>query len=158
AASNPIPDGATRYRSLELVDGALIDQQTLFVIFRERLPSFLDPADVEGFSSYGYMLLTRTGANLRSDDYVGSDPQDFRPAPARDGLTCTDELIDTVLAPVGGGTLDATTASAVGIGVVRGVVPSPQPPPVITASSPEKVHYLCHDTGLFDGGPNTSSP
>src|SRR5690606_1419947 len=51
AASNPVPDGATRYRDLDLVDGALIDQQTLFVIFRERLPSFLDPDDAEGFSS-----------------------------------------------------------------------------------------------------------
>lgn len=158
AASNPIPDGATRYRKLELVDGALIDQQTLLVIFRERLPSFLDPSDEEGFSSYGFMVLSRTGALLQADDFEGFDPQDFRTRPAPQGLTCTDELLDTVLAATGGGTLDASTASAVGIGVVRGVVPSPTPPPVITAGSAEKVHYLCHDTGLFDGGSNLTEP
>src|SRR5690606_13445390 len=50
AASNPSPDGATRRRIIELIDGALIDQRTLFVIFRKHQPSFLDPWDEEGFS------------------------------------------------------------------------------------------------------------
>ncbi|WP_373046645.1 hypothetical protein [Vulgatibacter sp.] len=158
AASNPIPDGATRQRSLELVDGAMIDQETIFVIFRERLPSFLDPADEEGFSSYGFMILNRTGALLRADDYEGFDPQDYRQRPVPQGLACDAGLVDTVLDPVGGGGLDATTASAVGIGVIRGVVPSPQPPPVIGPTSAEKVHYLCHDTGYFDGGADRSEP
>ena len=158
AASNPVPDGATRYRDLDLVDGALIDQQTLFVIFRERLPSFLDPDDAEGFSSYGFMLLHRTGANLRADEYEAADVVDHRPPPPARTLGCTDELVQTILAPLGGGVLDATTASEVGIGVVRGVVPTPDPPPVIGPSSPERVHYLCHDTGYFDGGPDRDNP
>lgn len=153
AASNPIPDGATRRRMIELVDGALIDQSTLFIIFRERLPSFLDPEDQQGFSAYGLMLLTRSDVALEEEDFRGSNPQDFRPPPAPAGTACSDELVQTILAPLGGGVLDDSTASAVAIGVVSGVVPSDDPPAAIDAGSPEKVHYLCHDTGLFDGGP-----
>ena len=152
AASNPIPDGATRRREVELVDGALLDQSTLLVLFRERLPSFLDPDDEQGFSAYGVMLLNRSDVALEDEDYRGSSPQDFRPAPAVEGPACSAELVARLLAPLGGGVLDDTTASAVGLGVVTGVIPTATPPAVIDAASPEKVHYLCHDTGFFDGG------
>ncbi|AKU92177.1 EB domain-containing protein [Vulgatibacter incomptus] len=155
AASNPIPDGATRRRSLELVDGAMIDQSTLLVLFRERLPSFLDPMDAEGFSSYGYIVLTRASqAHLTSSDFEGSTTKDYRARPESEGLSCSPELVDRVLAGFGGGSLSAATASAMGIGVVDGLVPTGDTVVPLDPASAEKVHYYCADTGYFDGGPN----
>ncbi|MDQ3262212.1 MAG: hypothetical protein M3Y59_00925 [Myxococcota bacterium] len=152
AASNPVPDGSTRHRTLELVDGALIDQDTLFVIFKEHFPSFLDPADTEGFSAYGYMLLRRRPADLKESDFKGSPPVDYRvPSSRLLNVGCS----DTLLAKTNTAQLDASTAARVGGAVLEGVVPSASPPPVLdpAATSGERVHYLCSATGYFDGGP-----
>lgn len=157
ASSNPIPDGGTRRRTIELIDGALIDQRTLFIIFREHLPSFLDPRDEEGFSSYGYMVLEHgRGAKLEAKDLEGLRPTDHRDPPELPGMSCSDAL----LAKIGSQLetpqtqLTATNASLFGSAVVEGVVPSANPPPILDAASKEKVHYLCVDTGYFNGGPN----
>lgn len=151
AAANPVPDGATRRRKLELIDGAVIDRDVMFVLFRETFPSFLDPTDPQGFSAYGYMLLNRQKTTLDTTDYEGNKPVDFRPPPVLPAQTCSAEVLNKLLGA--GGVLNNTTANTVGAGVVQGVIPSASPPPVIDAAHPEKVHYYCEDTGLFDGGP-----
>jgi hypothetical protein len=150
AAANPVPDGATRKRKIKLIDGAIIDRDVMFVLFKEEFPSFLDPTDPTSFGAYGYMLLNRQRTVLTAADYEGAKPQDFRPVPVLPKDACTDDLLDTL---AGGALLSASNASAVGIGVVQGVIPTVTPPTVIDASHPEKVHYFCEDTGLFDGGP-----
>lgn len=161
ASSNPIPDGATRRRIIELIDGALIDQRTLFIIFREHLPSFLDPWDVEGFSSYGYMILEHgRGANLEPGDLEGLRHVDYREPPDLPGVQCSDELLARIGAEIEGNPtqLNAGNAEAFGLGVVNGIVPSANPPPVLDEDSEEKVHYLCVDTGFFNGGPGDTGP
>lgn len=156
ASSNPIPDGATRRRIIELIDGALIDQRTLFVIFREYLPSFLDLWDEEGFSSYGYMVLEHSrGTQLDPQDLEGLRQIDYRDPPSLPGVGCSEELLAEIGAHIPGNPpkLDGTNASAFGLGVVNGVVPTTNPPPIIDETSEEQVHYLCVDTGFIDGGP-----
>jgi hypothetical protein len=151
AQSNPIPDGRPRVRRLELVDGALVNQSTLFIIFRERFEeSFLGPTDSQGFSSYGFMALTRSPADLDSSAYAGSTVTDPRTPPA-DLLSasCSPEIIERLLGP--GKALDATNAAQVAQGVIEGVTSGSLPAP-LGPNDVEKVHYLCHGTGLFDGG------
>ena len=157
AASNPIPDGTTRRRRLELIDGAIIDQKTMLIVFKEYFPSFLDPADTEGFSAYGFMELVRTPATLAADAYEGSNPTDVRVPPTVDGVTCEQDMLDDLFANhpssslVAGGATTANAEMIAGV-VVKGIVPSSEAPPIIGATDVEQVHYVCEDTGLFDGG------
>lgn len=79
SSANPIPNGWRLRRKLELVDGALIDNQYLFVLYRERFASFFQSSSAQNtlgndFVSYGYMLLIRSPQTLQASDYVGSQP------------------------------------------------------------------------------------
>ena len=152
ARSNPIPDGRPRYRRLELVDGALINQSSLFIIFRERFEgSFLGAGDTDGFAAYGFMVLSRSPADLDSTAYQGS----VAPAPTASpagvlSTACDPGLVNQLL-----GTSDITASNVtdLALGVLDGRTPAASTV-VITPESVEKVHYLCHATGLFDGGPD----
>lgn len=151
AQSNPIPDGRPRVRRLELVDGALVNQSTVFIIFRERFEeSFLGLSDTQGFSSYGFMTLTRSPADLESSAYAGSNWLDTRTPPA-DLLstTCSPGLIAQILGPAKA--LDASNAAQVAHAVIEGVTSGSLPAP-LGPTDAQKAHYLCHATGLFDGG------
>ncbi len=161
SAANPIPDGRARRRTFEIVDGALVNQSHLFLIFRETYPSFL-PNDETPFAAYGFMLLERqaTDLDLADDDgdsvpdtFEGSVPADMRPEP--DDLldvTCSPDLVERVLG-YGNNTVTATNADDLVLALIDGVVPSSTTPATVGADSDEAVHYLCRETGLFDGGP-----
>src|SRR5690606_25033831 len=117
AASHPIPDGATRRRIIELVDGALIDQKTLFVIFREHQPSFLDPWDAEGFSSYGYMVLEyQRGVQLNPEELQGLEHVDYRNPPSVPGVGCSEELLAEIGAHIPGQPTQLTPDNASAFG------------------------------------------
>lgn len=169
ASSNPIPDGATRRRRLELVDGAMIDQRTLFIIFREVVPSFLSPNDPEEFSSYGYMVLERDrGAVLTPDEYEANHVRDNRPPPELPAPGCSEDLLLDVLTRLGippkasdpvEEWLNGGNVSAVATAVVWGITQDANGTlPILDDSSPERVHYLCVDTGYFNDGPDGSAP
>jgi len=157
AAANPVPDGRARRRTLELVDGALINQSLLFVIFKERFESFLDPVgDTDGFEAYGYMVLRRDPGAVDDTDedddgvadiYQGTEPQDGRQEP-RDLLdvACDAELVDTYL---DGDRLRRATAGRLLNGLVRGVL-SDAGARVLGPGTDEQPHYLCKGTGAFD--------
>ena len=85
--ANPIPNGRTIRRRLELVDGAIIENRYMFIIFKERLTSFFagssNNALNKEFVNYGYMMLQRTGADLEDKDYTGAK------APVENNKTCT---------------------------------------------------------------------
>ena len=163
-ASNPIPDGRSRVRTFRLIDGVIVNQTDMFILFEERFESFLSDDD-ESFSSYGYMKLRRrstdldlkdTDGNLISDVFEGVEHTDDRDEP--NGVleaTCSEELLETILGFNGsinsGNVVDVVTALIDG-------VPSSASPTVIDASSREEVHYLCEDTGLIDGGPDNGTP
>jgi len=167
ALSNPIPDARARERSLTVVDGALINQSTLFVLFREHFDSFLGTNDPEGFNAYGYMLLTKQPTDIAADDlnandipdaYEGSHATDTRTEPTDVlAVSCDPTLLSQIFeATRSGGGPSYTNLNNAGAAtaVVRAILEGTTSPmaAMIGPSSPEEVHYLCHDTGQFDGG------
>ncbi len=161
AVSNPIPDAKTRRRKLALVDGALINQDTLFVLFRETFESFL-PGDGEDFHAYGYMVLRREPTELDTTDadgdqvpdvYQGAVPSDPRPDPADLlGVTCSPSLVAEALEDAATTTVTDANAAELALTLITGRRASATED-TITAASDEVVHYLCHGNGLFNGGP-----
>ncbi|MBI5493520.1 MAG: hypothetical protein HY904_00750 [Deltaproteobacteria bacterium] len=159
AQSNPVPDGRSRMRTLELLDGALIQGDSLFVIFREKFDSFLGGSDGT-INAYGYMVLSRAAADLPVDAYAGSTPTDTRTVPDVLNVSCSDELLhgDTrpgrvhpgILLPAEA--LSPANALTVATAIILGQTPAGASAQLIDAGSTEKVHYYCEDTGLFDGG------
>ncbi len=162
SGSNPLPDGRSRVRNVELVDGALINQRQMIVIFRETFQdsfSFVAPEDMDDFSAYGVMILERNPTTLDDEAFVGSLQTEERTMP--DDLlsaACTDEIVRKALGPAytSGWETDSASRDALAVSLVDGVnthsaagaaVP-------IDGSTTETVHYLCHDTGMIDAGPS----
>lgn len=154
--ANPVPDGRLRYRTVELIDGALIDNATLFIIYRERLETFLwdEPNADNGIEGYGYLILRKSETTLPADAFAG------RAVPERDNrerhlrpIECT----DAILAPIGLTRQQfdddpAIFADAVARAVVDGVTGDLDGLRLVDPET-EAVHALCEDTGLIDGGP-----
>lgn len=150
AGAAPVPNGRTLTRRLRILDGALVNQSELFVLFEEQFPSPLDPADTQGFQAYGYMLLQRNPADLNAAAYQGSVAADNRQAPTRPGPQCDPALVERALGvklPVSAPTADLLARMVVTGAPAGAVSVAPLPP-----SGPETVHYYCEDTGYFDGG------
>ncbi len=165
APGNPIPDGKSRHRRIELIDGALINQREMFLIFRESYDSFL-PNDSKPFNAYGYVLLQREPANLDMKDdngdgipnaFDGSTPTDNRPGPSDLlDVKCNPNLVQQVLG-WGHTQVTADNAADLVLGLIDGRVPKGTAH-YVKDTDGEAVHYLCEDTGLFDGGQNAKTP
>ncbi|MFO0726358.1 MAG: hypothetical protein U1E65_21410 [Myxococcota bacterium] len=159
ATSNPIPDGRTRSRSLEMIDGFLLDQQNLIIIFREVMPSFLGTGD-SSFSTYGLMILNRAATSLTPDAFMGNAQADTR-VQNEDLLrvSCSQELIDGALGivvppgPHAPMPTDAAGLANLSDYVMGAVSPGQGLGLPINNEAP---HYLCIDTGQFDGGSATN--
>ncbi|MBN1959321.1 MAG: hypothetical protein JW841_00095 [Deltaproteobacteria bacterium] len=163
SGANPIPDGRTRRRYIRLVDGALIEQTRLIVIFEEVFESFL-PGNSEPFSAFGYFILERQSEDLPVEDKDGDGVADVfngveiaetqaEPSSLLQ-LTCDASLIEQALGY--GAKLNNANAANLAQALIDGVVPGSEPE-IIDANSNEAVHYLCADTGLFDGGAGATS-
>ncbi len=76
SAANPIPNGRTLRRTLELVDGVLYENQVFFAIIRERFTSpFASSNNTEiakDWVRYGYVLLQPTESEFKEADAQGS--------------------------------------------------------------------------------------
>ncbi|MBN2195746.1 MAG: hypothetical protein JW751_23210 [Polyangiaceae bacterium] len=153
AASNPIPDGQTRRRSLELVDGFLVGQREFYLLVREHFPSFLGGGDTEGFSAYGYLRLTRSPADLDDNAFAGSLAPTGADTASKLSLDCSRDLLDQVLGE--DEDLRVANAGTVYETLLQGLPPGATP---MLVEAPEYVHYYCPDTGLFDAGPDSSAP
>ncbi len=161
ALGNPVPNGRSLRRTVELLDGAIIDQQTLFILFRERLPALMMD---EAPTAYGYLLLRRVPGEVVDTDadgdgvpdgYAGSVlPAPETPAPDRLGVSCSPDLLREILGS--GRALDQSNAPQVIAAILDGGAMDPTQ--ALTPSvNGEEVHYLCVDTGLFDGGPGNTA-
>lgn len=155
ALANPLASGASLSRRLRLIDGALVNQDEIFMIFEETLPSPFDADDDSDFSAFGFMVLSRSPARLDSQDYEGSVVADNLQAPQPPEVSCTDNVLQDILGA--GAALSQATVDQVGQVVVNGVPSSALSVPPINGQHPEKVHYYCEDTGYFDGGPRVDS-
>lgn len=163
ALGNPIPNGEIIRRRVKLLDGAMIDQSTVFIIFRETFPSFLGGEDL---TAYGYMLLERRPVDLdRQDSNTNGVPDDYEGNRQPDGLMgggvppsvqCSEDILDLLGVDV----VTSANADSIVANLVAGGNPDPQDaivPPSgsvfgCTPSLGSEVHYLCEDTGLFNGG------
>ena len=157
AASNPIADGRTRKRTLEFIDGVMVNQSLLFIIFREKFESFLGGTDTEGFGAYGYMLLKKSPDVVKDvKEFTGSSPSDNRAAPDLLAISCTDNLKAKINASGVTQLADDQIRSLATV-VLTGIVPTANPPVVLSSTSTERVHYYCADTGLLDTGPGRAT-
>lgn len=154
AAANPIPDGRARLRTLEVVDGALVNQSTLFLIVRESYAG-IGSGDLGAspavFAAYAVVLLQRVPADLDADAFQGSTPVDSRSEPDDIlDVQCDPFLVSAVLK---GKALDETTAAAMLDAMIDGTA-SVSGVAEIGELSAEAVHYVCiHATGSwFDRG------
>ncbi|HVK78400.1 MAG TPA: hypothetical protein VM734_34110 [Kofleriaceae bacterium] len=146
-AGNPVADGRSLRRELRLVDGAMINQQQLLVLFEETVASSLRGPPV---TTYGYMLLERSHQPVATEELVtasvGTSTRGVTgPLPGR--ATCDRALAQAQAnLPAGqslpAGLSDADRATLMLTGRLPGATP-----PLATG-----VHYLCVDTGRIDGG------
>ncbi len=155
ATANPIPDGRTRKRTLEMIDGFLLNQETMVVLFREVMPSFLGTGD-STFSAYGFMLLARAPTTLPADAFMGNNQSDAR-AQAEDLLhvSCSDALVDGAMMVVDNNPHTPPPTTVAGLAALVDYTlgtASPNDPATLPRGN-EAAHYLCVDTGQFDGGP-----
>jgi hypothetical protein len=154
ASANPVPDGATRVRNLELIDGAMIRSDLLFVIYKEDFPKFIDPFGTAptSKSGYGYMVLRPAADPIKGDDaYAGNTATDTAVPPTPPAKrTCSPSLLTTLSPFIAGAstplTLSATTAPAIGVALIDGASPNLGSP--LAASA---VHYYCEDDLHVDG-------
>ncbi len=168
AASNPIPDGRARRRTLYLLDGALINGDTIFLLFEERFESFLGEEDASGFSSYGYMLLTREPTELDPSDadgrggpdaYQGATPGEPQAEPEELlAVACDTDLVGRVAGLDDAADDPAAVVQAILDGVDRRefegcidlATPGGDDQPCLPED--ERVHSFCQDNGKFDDG------
>ncbi|MBI5544106.1 MAG: hypothetical protein HY901_09475 [Deltaproteobacteria bacterium] len=160
AVSNPIPDGRLRRRTLSVVDGALINQSSLFLVVKETFESFLPDDAGSPFAAYGVVILDRQKTDLDDADansnsvpdvFEGQKVSDTRPAPAPPLLdvTCSADLLAQI--PQEGGP-SLRDPNRVVEALIDGVVTGGGGSFIDPATSDEAVHYLCVANGLFDGG------
>lgn len=159
--ANPIPDGRTRERTISLVDGVMVDGSEIILLFKETFLSYLGTGMGDTFSAYGIMRLTKSNAELDASDYVGNEVSETRDLTSGLALpTCDADLLADLEALTGNGPYDpadATDARVIASLLVQGMATSPDDAvDGIDSDGSEGVaehaHWLCHDTGLIDGG------
>lgn len=158
ALANPIPDGAQRKREIQLIDGAMIDQENMVIIFKEKFLSFWGEEDEEGFSTYGYMILNHSSETPEEEEYKGNEAPEVKSRSLINNVSCSDNVLENIRM-----SLNETTASHAALALIDGVKPGNSDPQMLNRDNNylycfhetcEAVHYYCEDTNLFNGGKN----
>lgn len=142
SGGNPVLDGNGRKRSLRFIDGALVNQSELFILFEESYASFIpgQPPTV----AYGYMRLKRAAANLTDADYVGLQPStQMTTSPIDGGVMCDANLLRDIP-----NSTDKSNLIQVLMNGSSSASAGYKPVPALTTG----IHYFCEDTGKFNGG------
>lgn len=157
AAANPVPDGKSRVRHVELLDGVLIEQHSMLLLLRETVDGFQGGAPL---ASYALVELKRDPISPPAEETLGNPPeQDLGSAdPAILDSTCDPALVATVTGDIDPRPLSELSAlqlRRLGRAVVRGddtsINDATGPAPVDL--SDESVHYLCvfQEDAVLDG-------
>lgn len=151
SGSNPVPDGKHRKRTLEMIDGVLVNQEIILIIFRETFDGFVSE-DSEGFSSYGVMRLHRSPETLNNEDYEGNKeiPSSGFSQNVLDPK-CSQELLNELNESA----LNSGNAEEIMLKVLEGTGSSAS---LVAIEGSETAHYLCVDTGTFDGVEHAGNP
>lgn len=183
--SNPIPNGRFLKRTLSLVDGVLIFNKFLFLIYKETFPTFFQTtgsstknALSNDFVRYGYVMLERTNADLETKDFVGFVPpitSCTSNGNCKSGETCEngvcqlkeqwqqvscspDVLKNALNTSDSLATLAQKNQLNSLVSVLLEGVPNNQTTRTLTAQEKtDEIHYYCEDTDQFDGGPNSDA-
>lgn len=171
AGANPALDGQARVRTLELIDGAVLNNSTMFILFKETTDLFLENDSVDQVTAYGYMVLEQSPVppSEEAEAYNGNEvtaelvEDAGSEAALRPGLSCSDDLLETIFSSPGDQSVpynrdlwtEATVERLIRA-IVDGVTTSPDQLEVLFDRGGyriggEYVHYLCEDTGGFDG-------
>lgn len=144
SGGNPVLDGLARKRTLRFIDGALVNQSELFILFEESFDSFIPnrPPAV----AYGYMLLKRVAASLTDADFLGLKPATSTASPPTSpGAQCDPAFLATIPSSSSSNKSDLVrvliNGSSAALGGYKEV---PQ--------DTDGIHYFCEDTGKLDGG------
>ncbi|MDD9945079.1 MAG: hypothetical protein OXU20_28820 [Myxococcales bacterium] len=151
--ANPVPDGRERRRTLRLLDGVLVDQALMFILFEESFESFIPTEEgEERASAYGYMLLRQTATHLGREDFEATEPADVEREPRRTGVSCSQDILDRTSASPAASNLDALAAGELEL-LTRELMLGPSLSGAGWAKiGPGEMHWYCEETGLIDGG------
>ena len=148
AGGAPLPDGHARLRSLDLIDGVLANQTTLILLVRERFAGVSDEAGAK-LAAYGIAVLEKDVADEPSaaDLAPGLLPQHLTRPEDLLQLTCDPALVAELLGPAA--ELSGATAGRLARVLLDGTETGSAQ---VAQADPWAPHWLCEDTGRFDGG------
>jgi hypothetical protein len=151
--SNPIPDGRVRNRNITLLDGIMINQDTIIMLVQEKFDANLVGTTQADFSAYGVIELRKNEVEPTPAQFTaGLQPiTPTQPTANLLATTCSADLIDKVL---DGEELTAANAGQMASTLITGFG-SAESLPMLEADVDKTIHYLCHSTGRFDGGPDS---
>ncbi|MFT3926513.1 MAG: hypothetical protein QM778_28470 [Myxococcales bacterium] len=152
AGANPVPDGLRRQRNLELLDGRLINQDTLFLLLRETFVARMDGGRETPIAGYGMAILKRTPADLSADAYVPAAPPAAVSTNPPTGLLAADGTLSCPDLPVADYKVTASGAENAIKWLIDGVKDASALVPIDSGPNHYKAYYLCHATGHFNGG------
>lgn len=93
ALANPLPDGQIRQRTLELIDGMMVEQHVMTLILRESVLPFHGGAP---FSTYHYVVLERSDIEVAAEDSRGNTVVPLGGLNVEFGPTCDPALVRLV--------------------------------------------------------------
>jgi hypothetical protein len=169
-AANPMLDGTANTRSMDIIDGAIINGNNLLILFRERTQPLVAGAADSGVVAYGILSLARQNAAPQAFMPMPPSPAPTPPASAKPDLSCASAT--DVLAPIAVqekyADVPTMLASGAWVLITRALItgsvadPNTNPPTLTVANTwtqgSEQVHFLCEDNRLFDGGPARGTP
>ena len=163
ARANPTFNGQIFSHDVELLDGGLVDGDEMLILVRQKIPSLVHVNQDRTSYVYGYLHLTRQPTEIMLEDedadgipdaFEGNAPQaNLTEVNYTRGARCAPPLLEEILGP--NPLLNTGTAPVLIENLVRGGDPAPDAH--LPQAGNEQVHYLCEDTGLFDGGPGNTA-
>jgi hypothetical protein len=155
--SNPIPDGRVRRRELQLLDGIMVNQDTMILLVQESFDANLGGgASAANFSAYGVIELHKNNVEPTAEQLVPGELPSTPTAPTTDLLatTCSDDVLTPILGegvPIGPANAGKVARTLItGVNATAAAL-TPLSPTVVNNT----IHWFCHSTGRFDGGPDT---
>ena len=145
ASISPLPDGHARRRRIDLLDGVMVNQEELILLVREKVDGISGDAR-DDLISYGIAVLKKGTAKLETDALrpgllpaVPAAPQGLLE------LSCDPDLVSDVM----GRELNGQSAASLVEILLEGTETSSA---TVADGRPWEPHWLCEDTGRFDGG------
>lgn len=157
AGANPVPDGRPRRRTLELIDGMMVEQHVMLLLVREKVDPFHGG---EPFTSYAYVLLERSDRDLEPEEVRGNRPRDDREDESALDVSCSPDLIRAVTRRPSVSLERLSTRDR--LNLARAVVTGRTSTGSLAVSDvmEEQVHYVCvwSEDAVVDTGTGIDDP